>query len=140
MTPLPFTLAPTQSGTWHAFWSEPRIRILVAGDAAAPDAACIATLASLVDAWARTVEVIAAYLRALPPETRVVLEASDWGAFAAGDCGFFEELRFEAIVVNDTSATARASITFYTGFPDGYATYRIVLESGAPVALTAFAS
>jgi hypothetical protein len=42
--------------------------------------------------------------------------------------------------VTAPDAPGRVEVTFYTGYPDGYATYRVVLEDGRPVRVTAFAS
>lgn len=41
-----------------------------------------------------------------------------------------------------TTVVINASVvaTFYTGYPDGYATYAVTLEHGVPTEISAFAS
>ena len=68
------------------------------------------------------------------------LDAPAAGGFAAKSCGFDEELAFESISVTDGASPERVVATFHTGYPDGYATYAVVLERGAPVRISAFAS
>lgn len=136
---LPFSFKRARDGLWYASWQAQKLFVVVGGDEEGPDAACAATLHDMILRWPEIRETIATYVTQLPPDTPIVLEKSDWGAFAARDCGFGEQ-RYEGIDVRDPTAPRRAEITFYTGFPDGYANYRVVLDDGVPIAITAFAS
>ena len=79
-------------------------------------------------------------MRALAADTRIPLETDPHWCFNARDCGFDGQLFYQTIAVTDRDAPTRASVTFYTGLPDGYATYRVMLESGQPLSITAFPS
>ncbi len=119
-------------GSWEG------VRFIVAGDAGAPNAACLATLREMVERWAETKSAIRAFVRALPGETLVPLEGP-YGGFAARHCGFASERRWESVAVLD-AVTRSAHVTFYTGEPDGYVTYDVSWVDGQPDSITAYCS
>jgi hypothetical protein len=129
-------------GEWRATLPDgtAKIVVVVAGTADAPHPALAAALQDLVERWADVQRAIETFVRALAPDARVRLVPSNDWCFAAGDCGFDQKLRYQAIDVTDLGAPTRALVTFYTGFPDGYATYEVELDRGVPIAITAFAS
>ncbi|MDX2093348.1 MAG: hypothetical protein SFX73_36225 [Kofleriaceae bacterium] len=120
-------------GDWVGTWNEGRIRVRVEGAVDAPNAGQVARLTALVDRWAEVSAEIAAFGRALD---RVVLQAPLQGGFASSSCGFDGELFYEAIMVREEDVR----VTFYTGYPDGYATFEARLHEGRVVEITAFAS
>lgn len=113
---------------------------MVAGADASPNPTHEATLRALVDRWPEVKRAIARFAAELSPDHHVPLDPPTLGGFAAKDCGFDQELYFETIIVTDVDAPERARVTFYTGYPDGYATFETVLVAGKPTAITAFAS
>jgi hypothetical protein len=113
---------------------------VVAGTEHAPDPELEATLRDLVSRWQEVRAAIEAFAAALPASARIPLQPPLSGAFGAGDCGFDGELHFQSIAVRCRDAPSRATVTFYTGLPDGYATFEVALENGRPVAIEAFAS
>lgn len=125
---------------WQGFWREARLTVTVAGTEAAPSPPHEATLRGLVDAWADVERAVSAFVASLAADTHVPLEPASRGGFAAGNCGFAGALIFQSIAVGDPDQPGRVELTFYTGYPDGYATYRVVLLDGRPVGVTAFAS
>lgn len=125
---------------WSGFWRDEKIRLVVAGTRERPDPEHAATLRRMVETWADVKRSIAGFVAALAAGEHVALEPASLGGFAAANCGFDEELAFESIAVPDPDAPGRVEVTFYTGYPDGYATYRVVLVDGRPVGVTAFAS
>jgi hypothetical protein len=125
---------------WHAEVPGENLGLVVAGSEDSPEPALVATMNDVVRRWPEVRSAIETFVRALAADARVPLETdADW-CFRAGDCGFDGELSYQTIVVADRDAPTRASVTFYTGLPDGYATYRVLLESGQPLSITAFAS
>jgi hypothetical protein len=135
-------LTLTGQGVWRATLPDASapIVVVVAGTTEAPHPALALAAQDLVERWADVQRAIATFVRALAPDARVPLVPSDGWCFAAGDCGFDHELRYQAIDVTDLEAPTRALVTFYTGLPDGYATYEVELDRGLPIAITAFAS
>ena len=127
-------------GSWQSELAGENLGLVVAGNDESPDAALVATVEALTGTWPEVRSAIHAFVRALAPDARVPLEPNDDWCFRASDCGFDGELRFQAIAATEREAPTRASVTFYTGLPDGYATYRVVLEQGRPVSISAFAS
>ncbi len=125
---------------WRAYWRDAKVRLVVAGTADAPHPGLEATVRAVTDAWADVQRMISAFVASLDASHHVPLEPASRGGFAAGSCGFDGELTFESISATQADAPTRVELTFYTGYPDGYATFRVVLEHGEPVALTAFAS
>jgi len=132
-----FELRRGGDGLWGAAWEDPQIHVAVSGDEAGPFPVLDGVLRDLVGRWPEVVAAIERFVRALPPEARVELEPPNRGAFGASDCGFDGTLHFQSLSVTEPG---RASVTFYTGEPDGYATFRIVLVAGVPCELSAFAS
>jgi hypothetical protein len=135
---VPFELVLRGAGVWRARWE--KLTVEIGGTTEAPDAACLATLGDVVARWTEVRQTIAAYCRGLAPEHHVPLDPASVGGFAARSCGFHDELYYESLAVPDPGAPGRVEVTFYTGYPDGYATYEIVLDGGVPTALSAFAS
>jgi len=137
---IPFELTPRGAGTWRGSWKEEKLRVTVAGTSDGPAPALLATLGQLVSRWAEVKQAIAAYTRALAPDHHVPLDPPTLGGFAARSCGFAGAHAFESLTVLWPEAPERAVATFYTGEPDGYATFEVVLERGLPTAISAFAS
>jgi hypothetical protein len=137
---MPFELTFARGGVWSAGWVAEGVRIAVAGSHDAPHPALAATLRDLVERWAEVRRAIEAFAAAMPPDDRVPLQPPLDGAFRAHDCGFDGRLRYETIAVTAPDAPSRATVTFYTGEPDGYATFEVVLDAGHPLAISAFAS
>jgi hypothetical protein len=135
---MEFTRTP--KGRWHARWGEPRISVVVAGTDDAPHPALESAVRDLVARWPEVRRAIEEFAAALATSTSVQLKPPLSGGFAAANCGFDGELSYMAIEVTDPEAPSRASVTFYTGLPDGYASYEVVLESSRPIAIDAFAS
>lgn len=133
---FPFELVFRGKGMWRAHWREEKLRIAVAGTEDAPDAALMDTLRDLVSRWSELELSIAAFVRGLDGQHHVPLDPAEIGGFAAKDCGFGEELAFDSMSV---TAPQRATVTFYTGYPDGYAAFKVMLEHGAPVTISAYA-
>lgn len=138
-TELPFDLV-FRDTTWRGFWGAQKLIIEVAGTQEAPTATLLVTLRDVVARWAEVQQTIAAFARALASNEHVPLDPPTLGGFAARSCGFDQELAFSSISVSDASLPKRVCVTFYTGYPDGYATYEIVLDDGTPTAVSSFAS
>lgn len=137
---LPFTLRCRDDGNWGTRWAEERLHIVVGGSADAPDLPSIASLTEIVERWPEVCERVATHLASLDEDDHVPLEPGRLGGFAVRNCGFDQELWFESISVPDPALPDHVEITFSTGYPDNYATYRIVLIAGQPDVLTAYAS
>ena len=125
---------------WHAELPTENLGLVVAGNQDSPDPALVATMNDVVGRWPEVRSAIETFVRALAADARVALETDATWCFHARDCGFDGQLFYQTIAVTDCAAPTRASVTFYTGFPDGYATYRVILESGQPLSVTAFPS
>lgn len=125
---------------WRDYWREAKVGLVVAGDAQGPDPALEATMQQVVDRWDAVKRTVSEYVAALAADEHVALEPASLGGFAAGNCGFDGELFFESISVIALDEPTRVELTFYTGYPDGYATYCVVLVDGRPVEVTSFAS
>jgi hypothetical protein len=137
---VPFELAFRGKGVWRAYWAEQKLVVEVSGTEEAPDRARIATLADVVARWSEVKQGIATFVRGLAPEHLVLLDPPGNGGFAARSCGFDGDLVFQGIGVTTDDAPRRVVAIFYTGHPDGYATYAVVLEGDTPTAISAFAS
>jgi hypothetical protein len=138
--PVPFELVFRGGGVWRAYWAEEKVIVEVDGTEEAPTGSLMATLADLIARWTEVKRTIAAFVRGLTPDHHVPLDPPTIGGFAARSCGFDEDLVFASIGVTTRDAPHRAEVTFYTGYPDGYATYAIVLEGETPIEISAFAS
>lgn len=137
---LPFELAFRAPGTWRAYWAEEKVRVAVAGTNDSPAAPLLATLCDVIARWSELKQSVATFARGLAAEHHVPLDPATLGGFAARSCGFDGELVFDSITVTDPDAPHRAVATFYTGEPDGYASYAVVLDRGEPRSIGAFAS
>jgi hypothetical protein len=137
---VPFELVFRDKGAWRGYWREEKIGVDVGGTPEAPAESLMATLVDVVGRWAEVKQTIATFVRALASEHHVPLDPASIGGFAARNCGFDQELAFQSISVTDGDVPDRVSVTFYTGYPDGYATYEIVLDGGTPTAVSAYAS
>ena len=125
---------------WRGFWRDQKVRLVVAGTPDAPNPELEATLRAVMEGWQEVQRAIAELVTSLAADDHVPLEPASRGGFAAGSCGFDGALAFESISVVEPGEPGRVEITFYTGYPDGYATYRVVLVDGQPIRITAFAS
>jgi hypothetical protein len=137
---LPFELVLRDNASWRGYWREPKLGIEVAGTQDAPIAPLLDTLRDVIARWSEVQQTIAAFVRALASDEHVPLQPATIGGFAARTCRFDQELYFSSISVTDASSPQRVHVTFYTGYPDGYATFEIVLDGGAPSSISAFAS
>jgi hypothetical protein len=137
---LPFELVLHGNGSWRGRWAAKKVGAEVSVTDEAPDAALLQTLIDVIGRWTEIEQAIAAFVRALAPDHHVPLDPATVGGFAARRCGFDGDLVFESISVTTREAPRRAEVTFYTGYPDGYATYEVVLDGGTPTAISAFAS
>ena len=133
---IPFELA-WRGNVWRARWLEEKLTVEVGGTEEAPAAALLDTLRDVVTRWPAVKETIATYVRGLASEHHVPLDPATIGGFAARSCGFDQELWYQGFSVD---APDRVEVIFYTGYPDGYATYSIILEHGVPTEVSAFAS
>ncbi len=138
--PIPFELVFRGNGTWRAYWAEEKVTVEVTGTDEAPSADLMTTLVDVIVRWVEVKQQIAAFVRGLAPDHHVPLDPPLHGGFAARTCGFDEDLVFQSIDVTMQDAPDRVVACFYTGLPDGYATYAVVLERGAPTQISAFAS
>jgi hypothetical protein len=136
--PLPFELVYRGEGIWRSRWTAEKLFIVVGGTEEAPSAPLVDTLRDVVTRWTEVKETIATFVRGLASEHHVPLDPASIGGFAARSCGFDQPLTFESISVDEVPH--RVSATFYTGYPDGYATYELILEHGVPTKISAFAS
>lgn len=127
-------------GMWRDRWREQQLFLVVAGSQDAPAAEHVATLRDVMARWPEVQETIRTFVRGLASGEHVPLRQAELGGFAAGSCGFDEQLSFDSILVPDLSAPRRVQVTFYTGYPDGYATYEVTLDDGVPTGIRAFAS
>jgi hypothetical protein len=125
---------------WHGEIPSENLGLVVAGNDDSPDPTLAATMDDVVRLWPEVRSAIETFVRALAADTRIPLETDSTWCFRARDCGFDGQLSYQTIAVTDCEAPTRASVTFYTGHPDGYATYRVMLESGQPLSITAFPS
>jgi hypothetical protein len=125
---------------WHDRWREQKLFLEVAGTPEAPDPASLATLQDVIARWPEVQQTIRTYVRGLASEEHVPLDPSSLGGFSARVCGFDKELVFSSISVEDAARPHCVQVTFYTGYPDGYATYEIVLDHGVPTEISAYAS
>jgi hypothetical protein len=137
---LPFELSFTGRGMWRATWDEPKIQVLVAGTEDAPDPALAATLRDVVTRWPERKRAIAVFLTEREANESIRFDAPMKARLVAGDCGFDGALYFHTVAVTDRSAPVRAVVGFDTGVPDAYVSYRVVLESGEPIEISAFCS
>lgn len=138
--PLPFELAFRAPRTWRGYWATEKLRISVGGDEEGPAAPLMATLRDVIARWSELAQAIATFARGLAADHHVALDPPTRGGFAASSCGFDGELVFESLTVTDVDSPHRAVASFYTGCPDGYATFEVVLDRGSPTAISAFAS
>jgi len=127
-------------GTWRDRWREQQVFLVCAGSPEGPAPANEVTLRDVMSHWSEVQQTIATYVRGLAGEEHVPLRQADLGGFAASSCGFDQKLSFDAIRVTDLSAPRRVFVWFYTGYPDGYATYEVTLDDGVPTGIRAFAS
>ncbi|HVK88217.1 MAG TPA: hypothetical protein VM513_29055 [Kofleriaceae bacterium] len=139
-SPLPFELVYRGKGLWRTRWTEEQLFIAVGGTEAAPAAPLVDTLRDVVTRWGQVKETIATFVRGLASGHHVPLDPSSLGGFAARSCGFDQPLSFESISVKFPELPHRVVVTFYTGYPDGYATYAVTIDNGVPTAVSAFAS
>jgi len=137
---LPFELVYRGQGVWRSRWVAEQVFVVTAGTEEAPAPALMATLRGVVFGWSEFKQRIAGFAAALAADTHVPLDPASNGGFAARSCGFDQPLFFESIAVPDIDAPGRVTATFYTGYPDGYATYKVVVEDGTPTTWSAFAS
>jgi hypothetical protein len=137
---IPLDLVFRSDGTWRDYWREQKLFLAVAGTPDAPAPAQVATLRDVLARWPEVQQTITAFVRGLASGEHVPLEPASLGGFAARSCGFDQELVFSSISVTDASSPHHVHVTFYTGYPDGYATYAVVLADGVPTAISAFAS
>jgi hypothetical protein len=140
MTAIPFELAFLGQQRWRGYWAAEKVRIAVGGTEEAPSPSLLATLGDVISRWAELKQTIATFARGLEADHHVPLDPPTLGGFAAGSCGFDGELVFESIAVTAVDSPDRVVTTFYTGYPDGYATFEVVLDRGSPAAISAFAS
>jgi hypothetical protein len=117
-------------------WREEKVRVAVVGTDAAPHPPSVVTLREVVRRWPPIKRAIAGYVRGLAPDHHVPLDPPTRGGFAARSCCFDEELCFESLSVGEDGVR----VTFYTGYPDGYATFEVTLDDFEPTAISAFAS
>lgn len=137
---LPFELVFRPEGVWRGYWAEEKVGVEVGGTEEAPTGSLMATLGDVIARWAEVKQAIAAFVRGLAPDHHVPLDPPSHGGFAARSCGFDGDLVFQSIDVTTPDAPRRVVVTFYTGYPDGYATYALVLDGGAPTEISAYAS
>lgn len=137
---LPFSLQLAKDGSWRGRWAEAKLFIVVGGSENAADPESLVTLTDVVERWAEVREQVATYLATLVDDEHIPLDPRSIGGFAARNCGFDQELGFSSLSVPDPSRPDRVELTFDTGYPDGYAMYRIVLQAGQPTTVTAFAT
>jgi hypothetical protein len=137
---LPFELGPRSKGLWRGRWTTEKLFVAVGGTEEAPAAPLVETLRDVVTRWADVKEIIATFVRGLATGHHVPLDPSTIGGFAARSCGFDQPLTFQSISVESPELPHRVRVTFYTGYPDGYATYAVILDHGVPIEVTAFAS
>jgi hypothetical protein len=137
---LPFELVFRGEGAWRAHWSAEKVSITVGGTDEAPHPQLLDTLRDVVTRWTDVKQGIATFALSLESGHHVPLDPSSIGGFAARSCGFDQPLSFEWIYVTEPELPHRTVATFYTGFPDGYATYKVTLDNGVPIGISAFAS
>ncbi len=137
---LPFDFSSRHKGSWRSVWREHRLLIAVAGGEEAPSAPHVAKLGDVLARWPEYQQMVTTFVRGLASGEHVPLTPASIGGFAAKTCGFDQTLSFEAIEVTDASSPERVRVTFYTGYPDGYATYAVVLDGDTPVEISSFAS
>jgi hypothetical protein len=127
------TYVPVRAA-WHGRLEEENLDLAVAGDEAGPDPALAPLFWRLVDEFAACKHAVETFVAALPADTRLPLShRPDW-SFAARDCGFVPGgLSFVALDVSSSSPT----LSFVTGYPDGYAIYELVLAGLEPVSISA---
>jgi hypothetical protein len=140
LSPLPFELGPRSKGLWRGRWTTEKLFIAVGGTEEAPAAPLVETLRDVVSRWTEVQEHITTFVRGLATGHHVPLDPSTLGGFAARSCGFDQPLTFQSISVESIELPHRVVVTFYTGYPDGYATYAVVLDRGVPIEVSAFAS
>lgn len=130
-----FTYLPTPLGA-----HELGVRLVAAGDAQGPSVPHETALWALADRFEELTRAVEAYLAALPLDTPVPLEGNESWKFAAESCGFREGwFRYQTLWVCEEQPST-ASLTLYTGQPDGYANFEITLEEGRPIQVSAFCS
>lgn len=129
-----------RAGRWFTRWREEELFLYVAGPDEAPDAGLVAALQAVVDRWPEVRAQVTRFAAALAPDAHIPLEPASWGGFRAGDCGFQGKLWFGSISAPDPAQPARVEVTFSTGEPDGYASFRAELIDGVITGITAFAS
>jgi hypothetical protein len=139
-SPPAFEFTSRYKGLWQTRWREQDLFVSVGGTEEVPDPALIDTLRDVVNRWTEVKETIAAFARGLASGHHVPLTPATIGGFAARSCGFEQPLSFESISVESPEHPHRVRVTFYTGFPDGYATYAVILDHGVPTEVSAFAS
>jgi hypothetical protein len=133
-------LTRDRRGRWSARWREEKLGVVVAGDEHGPDPRHRATLGGVLTRWSEVKAEVARFAAALQPGDHVALDPPSLGGFDPSVCGFSGDLFFQAIAVDDPAAPDRVTVTFYTGYPDGYATYVATVVDGRAVGITAFAS
>ena len=137
---LPFELVPRGQGNWRGYWLAEKLFVAVGGTEEAPAAPLVDTLRDVVTRWTEVKKDIATYVRGLESGHHIPLDPSTRGGFAARSCGFDQPLTFQSISVTSPESPHRVVVTFYTGYPDGYATYAVTLDGGVPTGIGAFAS
>jgi hypothetical protein len=139
-TPLPFELVSRGNGAWRGYWHTEKLFIAVSGTEEAPAAPLVGTLRDVVTRWTEVKDDIATFVRGLESGQHVPLDPATLGGFAVRSCGFDQPLTFQSLSVTSAELPHRVTVTFYTGYPDGYATYAVILEHGLPTEISAFAS
>jgi hypothetical protein len=137
---LELELIYNNDGTWRDRWRKQQLFLVVAGPQEAPSPGHVATLRDVMARWAEVQQTVATYVRGLASGEHVPLRQAELGGFAASSCGFDQKLSFDAIRLTDPSAPRRVFVWFYTGYPDGYATYEVRLDDGVATGIRAFAS
>jgi hypothetical protein len=117
-----------------------KLFVEVGGTEQAPAPSLVDTLRNVVTRWTEVKEDIASFVRGLEGAHHIPLDPPTHGGFAARSCGFDQPLAFQSISVKSAEVPHRVVATFYTGYPDGYATYTVILEHGVPTEIGAFAS
>jgi hypothetical protein len=115
------------NGFWTAGTDVAPLRVVVAGDATAPDAECALTVERLLARWDFVESSILTFLRALPADGLIQLDGAR-GAFQVSDCGFAGEVYFHSLYLTDVARPQNAVVTFATGFPDGYVVFDLTIE------------
>jgi len=138
--PLPFELVSRAKGIWRAYWPAEEVSVEVIGTEEAPAPTLMDTLRDVITRWTAVKEDIATFVRGLDTGHHVPLDPPTIGGFAARSCGFDQPFTFQSVSVESTELPHRVVVTFYTGYPDGYASYAMILDHGVPTEVSAYAS